>query len=464
MTASDPNVLLVDDEPQLLRSTSLALRTSGIANVQTFSDSREVERFLSSKPVAVALIDLNMPHIGGEALLQLIKQKHPEIAVIILTAANEVDTAVDCMKNGAFDYMVKPVEKTRLVSSVNRALEAASLRSEVSSLRQNLLTRQLAKPEAFEHIITENDNMRDLCCYIDAIARSAQPVLITGETGTGKELFARAVHNASGRNGQFVAVTVSGLDDSTFSDTLFGHKKGAFTGADAKRDGLIASAEHGTLFLDEIGDLSIASQVKLLRLVQEREYYPLGEDLPRLSTARIVVATNVDLNAAIKRGDFRQDLYYRLKPHHVWIAPLRERMDDLPLLIEHFIERAARELDCPLPSVPTALYQLLNTYDFPGNVRELETVIAHAVIMAEGPMIVASDLPEQVQFGAQPRLRLSHDAANSVLSLAELEANHIQNTLTTLDGNQTQAAKLLGISRSTLWRKMKEYEIPAQNT
>lgn len=452
-------VLLVDDESQILRSTALALRTSGIANVVTLNDSREVLPYLAEHPVAVALLDLNMPHIGGETLLQQIAERHPEIPVIIMTAANEIELAVRCMRTGAVDYLVKPVEKTRLVSAVNHAMETRSLRDEIDHLRHGMLSRDLQKPDAFRHIISDNEAMQDLFRYIEAISRTSQPALITGETGTGKELFARAVHLASGRSGEFIAVTVSGLDDTTFSDTLFGHKKGAFTGAEQKREGLIASAQNGTLFLDEIGDLSIPSQVKLLRLLQEREYYPLGEDQPRISNARVVVATNVDLKKAIEKGEFRQDLYFRLKPHHIHVPPLRERIDDIPALVECFCERAAAEIGITPPNIPVALYQLLNTYTFPGNVRELEGMVFDAVARQKGATLslqsfrTAMGLENVSDTASAPK---PEDLFNNerLPTLKEAEDALVQAALKKADGNQGVAASLLGITRQALNKRL----------
>ncbi len=456
---TSPAVLLVDDEPKILRSTALTLRTSGVENVHSINDSREVMAYLESNTVAVALVDLNMPHVNGVELLSLINKNSPQVNVIILTAANEVDTAVTCMKGGAFDYLVKPVEKTRLISSVNRAIEQHSLCSELSTLRNSLLTRTVTHTEAFDHIVTENEAMHDLCCYVDAVSQSSQPVLITGETGTGKELFARAVHNASGRNGQFVAITVSGLDDNNFSDTLFGHKKGAFTGADAKRDGLIASAQNGTLFLDEIGDLSITSQVKLLRLLQEREYYPLGEDTPKISNARVVVATNVELTQAIEKGQFRQDLYFRLKPHQVHVPALRNRLDDLPLLTDHFIQHAASDLGKAVPTAPIALYQLLNTYRFPGNVRELEGMIFDAVARQKGSTLSLQAFKKAVGFAERSpspsdACEPSFSFPDTLPTLKTIEDALICEAITRADGNQGVAAGLLGITRQALNKRL----------
>lgn len=454
-----PAVLMVDDEPQLLRSTSLTLRTAGITHTHCINDSRQVGELLSQHSVGVALLDLNMPHLNGIELLAYVSENHPDISVIILTAANEVETAVQCMRNGAFDYLVKPVEKNRLLTAVNKALDAHNLKCEVTHLRQSLLTRKVSRPEAFAHIVTEHDAIRDLCCYIDAISQSPQPVLVTGETGTGKELFAQAVHKASMRDGQFVAITVSGLDDTNFSDTLFGHKKGAFTGAEKKRAGLIASAQNGTLFLDEIGDLSTTSQVKLLRLLQEREYYPLGEDTPSRSNARIVVATNVDLADAVEKGKFRQDLYFRLKPHQVRIPPLRERLEDIPKLVQHFVNNAARDLNRSPPTIPPALYQLLNTFNFPGNVRELEGMIFDAVARHTGAALGLKTFREAM--GLTEGSNVVEEAPSSPLSfpsklptIKELEHALIREALVRASSNQGVAANLLGITRQALNKRL----------
>lgn len=453
-------VLLVDDESQILRSTSLTLRTAGVANVVTFNDSREVLEFIQRTPIAAALLDLNMPHISGEEILVYIKERNPEVPVIILTAANEIDLAVRCMRAGADDYLVKPVEKTRLISAVNRAIDTRGLQDEIDNLRAGLLSRELKNPSAFSHIVTASDTMRDLFCYIEAISRTNQPVLITGETGTGKELFAKAIHLASQRRGELIAVTVSGLDDTTFSDTLFGHKKGAFTGAEQKREGLIASAQDGTLFLDEIGDLSIPSQVKLLRLLQEREYYPLGEDQPRRSNARIVVATNVNLKVALEEGQFRQDLYYRLRPHHVQIPPLRERIDDIPALVELFVDKAAAELHDAPPTIPGSLYQLLKTYNFPGNVRELEGMVFDAVARQKGSVlalhsfrqVMGQDIPSSVT--TTEATHHGFEELDQLPTLKEAEDALIREALQRAEDNQGVAANLLGITRQALNKRL----------
>jgi DNA-binding NtrC family response regulator len=250
------------------------------------------------------LLDLSMPHISGGELLSLVNKDFPEVPIIIITGSNDVETAVACMKSGAFDYMVKPVEKSRLISGVKRAIEIRELQRENRLLRARVLLGEMEHPEAFSEIITDSEAMRSIFQYIEAISNTSQPVLITGETGVGKELVARAIHRLSNRKGDFVPVNVAGLDDNIFADTLFGHKKGAFTGADQPRSGMIEQASGGTLFLDEIGDLSPASQVKLLRLLQDGEFFPLGSDIVKHSDARVVVATNQNLQAFRNQGGF----------------------------------------------------------------------------------------------------------------------------------------------------------------
>jgi two-component system, NtrC family, nitrogen regulation response regulator GlnG len=310
-------VLLVDDEPQLLRAASLALRSGGITHVLERSDSRMVLPLLAEQSVGAVVVDLSMPHLSGQALLAAISADYPEIPVIVMTGSTGLDTAIDCMKCGAVDYLVKPTEAHRLCTAVRKALETRALRTELLSLKDTLLTARAARHPAFAEFATQSRRMLSIFRYLEAVAPSPQPVLITGETGTGKELIARAIHAMSGRRDALVAVNVAGLDDGLFSDTLFGHTRGAFTSAEHGRDGMVHSAREGTLFLDEIGDLAPASQVRMLRLLQDGTYYPVGSDQLRRSRARIVVATNRDVLRDVAAGRFRRDLYDRLHTHHV---------------------------------------------------------------------------------------------------------------------------------------------------
>ncbi|MGQ9663676.1 MAG: sigma-54-dependent transcriptional regulator [Kiritimatiellia bacterium] len=372
-------ILVIDDDTDLQRSFLHVLRNAGLTNVAQCTDGRQVASLLDNGEFEIILLDLNMPHVSGHELLPMIVQKHPEVPVIIVTGNDEIKTAVKCMRAGAFDYLVKPVSEEELVAVVKRAIEVHEMRRENRLLKEHMLAGELNHPEAFAEIVTGNKTMYALFRYIEAVAVTPQPILITGETGVGKELIARAIHRLSQRKGEFLPVNISGLDDNMFSDTLFGHVRGAFTGAVEARKGLIEKTAGGTLFLDEIGDLSLVSQVKLLRLVQEREYFPLGSDSPKHTDTRIVVATNRDLAALLQQGKFREDLYFRLRSHHVHVPPLRERLDDLPLLVEHLLGKAAAVLGVRKPTPPPALYTLLSSYPFPGNVRELEAMCFNAV-------------------------------------------------------------------------------------
>jgi len=355
-------VLLIDDEPNILFSSRTILRSAGIRSVETLDDSRRVMPLLNERGFGVIVLDLFMPHLSGQELLTRISRKYPHIPVLIMTAADELDRAVDCMKKGAHDYLVKPVDKARFITSVQRAMELRHLRDEVHLLKEQLLSDDREQPEAFAPITTCSKKMLALFRYMEVIACSRQPILFTGETGTGKELFARTIHALSGLSGNLTCVNVAGLDDNLFSDALFGHERGAFTGADRPRAGLIANAAGGTLFLDEFGDLGEASQVKLLRLLQEQEYYPIGSDVPRKSDARVVVATNRNLQQRMAEDRFRSDLYYRLCAHHVHIPPLRERPEDIPLLLNHFLDEAAQEFRKKKPASNPELPRLLGTY------------------------------------------------------------------------------------------------------
>ncbi|MCI0480399.1 MAG: sigma 54-interacting transcriptional regulator, partial [Candidatus Dadabacteria bacterium] len=308
-------VFLIDDEETILSSTARVLRAAGIDNIVTCQDPRKAISMIEEHGALVVLLDLAMPHVTGEELLGLLQEQHPEIPVIIVTASGELETAVRCMQKGAFDYMIKAVEPARLMSGVERAIELRTLSRRYSTLKKNILDDEIANPDFFTSILTVNHRMRAVFRFVEAIAPSDETILVTGETGTGKELLAESIHQASRRKGNLIKVNTAGLDDAMFADTLFGHAKGAYTGADSERKGLVNQADEGTLFLDEIGDLTGANQIKLLRLLESREYYALGSDLVRVTSARFVVATNRELPVLIAHDCFRRDLYYRLQTH-----------------------------------------------------------------------------------------------------------------------------------------------------
>jgi two-component system, NtrC family, nitrogen regulation response regulator GlnG len=453
-------ILLVDDEPQLLEALSVALRGAGFRQVITADDGRAVLPLLETNAVGAIVLDLAMPHVPGRDLLDDIGAHYPDVPVVVLTATHDLETAVECMRAGASDYLVKPVDQARLTSSLRRALELRALHADVESLKARVLGDRPHERSAFADIVTQDRAMFAIFRYLEAIAPSPLPVLITGETGTGKELVARALHRLSGRPGELVMVNAAGLDDTLFSDTLFGHARGAFTGAERARDGLISVAGEGTLLLDEIGDLSVTSQVKLLRLLQDGSYYPLGSDRPRQSRARIIVATNRNLSRAVAAGTFRNDLYYRLRTHQFELPPLRERQGDLVLLVDHFLQRAAATLTRARPAVPPALFTLLKAHPFPGNIRELEGMIFDAVARMHGSALPLQSFkdaigPDSSSCGSDAAgTTLADRFRNRLPTLHEAQEALIAEALRRAGGNQGIAARLLGMSRQALNKRL----------
>ncbi len=455
-------LLLVDDEAQALESVAVALEFMGINNVITCQDERKVMDILAGQDIEAVMLDMVMPHRSGEELLGEIILRHPDIPVILATGIGDIPTAIRCIRTGAFDYLTKPLENDQLASVIRRAVDHRELKRQNDLLMHHVLTGSLKRPEAFAAIISRDSKMQTLFKYCEAIAGGNEPVLITGETGVGKELFARAVHASGRRTGEFVGVNVAGLDDHMFSDTLFGHRKGAFTGANEARRGFLEKAAGGTIFLDEIGDLGESLQVKLLRVLQDREFFPLGADQPKPVEARFVVATNKSIETLAGKSGFRQDLYYRLRTHHIHIPPLRERLEDIPLLLEHFLEEASAQFDKPKPAYPPELHQLLKIHSYPGNIRELRSIVLDAVgrhgsrtmsmdafrehIQGPAPDAAGSSPEEDgrifAQFASLPTLR---EAADSLVGEAMLRAGN----------NQRLAATMLGISAPALNKRLK---------
>ncbi len=458
-------ILLVDDEPMLLKASQLLLASRGFPTVVTISDSSEVMAYLAGHKASVVVLDLFMPKLSGMDLLPQLVSEYPEMPVIVMTASDETDTAVECMKKGAFYFLVKPVVPERFVATIRRALEQRMMTVELSNLRDQFFADKIMNPEAFTSIVTVSTKMHTLFKYMGVVAPSRQPVLICGETGVGKELFAKALHTLSGSKGNFVAVNVAGLDDTVFADTLFGHRKGAFTGADLAREGLIVRAASGTLFLDEIGDLNDQSQIKLLRLLQEREFYAVGSDNPTSTNARVLLATNHDLQKLVAEGRFRKDLYFRLYAHRLLIPPLRERTEDLPLLLDHFLADAADEFGKKKPTPPPELVTLLENYSFPGNVRELEALVYDAVARHDAGILSMESFSSAIGASRTPHFRHSEQSQAGTNrmetifghfpTIAEVEEYMISEALQQAKGNQGIAANLLGISRQTLNKRLR---------
>ncbi|WP_029457222.1 sigma-54-dependent transcriptional regulator [Solidesulfovibrio alcoholivorans] len=454
-------ILIVDDEPAWLRSLSLTLESSaGITNTFLCQDSREVLPLLDKGGIGLVLLDLTMPGLSGEELLAAIAERHPDVTCIIISGVSQLDTAVRCMRLGAFDYYVKTDEEDRIVGGVLRAIRMQELRDENLAVKNRLVAGGPAHPEAFAGIVTRSRAMHAVFAYIEAVAASPQPLLVTGESGVGKENLVCAAHAVSGRDGPLVAVNVAGLDDAVFADTLFGHVRGAYTGAEAARRGMVEEAAGGTLFLDEIGDLSVASQVKLLRLLQEGEYFALGSDLPKRLRARVIVATHRDLAAHEAEGRFRRDLYFRLRTHHVHIPPLRERKEDIEPLLRHFLAEAAAAMRKAVPTFPPELTACLAAYHFPGNIRELRAMVFDAVSLHTGRMLSMKSFLAamgRTQQACQPAAPPLNPFAPFEQLPTFAEAAHflVEEALSRSGGNQTLAARLLGISQPALSKRLK---------
>jgi DNA-binding NtrC family response regulator len=459
---SESPVLLVADEPQLCDTANTALCTAGFPHVLTVKDGRDIPRLLTLREVSVIVLDLPMTGVPGRVILDQVAADYPDIPIVVITAITDLDVAMECMRAGAIGYLIKPVEQGRLASAVRNAFENRPLCPELLELKKRFHKGESRQSDALAEIVTQDRAMYAIFSYLEAIARSPLPVLIAGETGTGKELVASKLHRLSERPGEFVAVNVAGLDDALFSDTLFGHERGAYTGADRQREGLITAAADGTLFLDEVGDLPGPAQVKLLRLLQEGTYYALGADRPRKSRARVVVATNRDLDQCVAAGTFRKDLYFRLVTHQLRLPPLRERRDDLPLVLQHFIDDAARVLEKPAPKIPYSLLALLQTYDFPGNLRELQAMVFDAVARHKIGRLSLQSFKNWIDARTSRPIdtRPSSDPGLATLfpdrlpTLREVEDSLTNEAMARANNNQGVAAGILGISRQALNKRL----------
>jgi DNA-binding NtrC family response regulator len=449
-------VIIVEDEVEVSETEALALEMAGITNVIICNSAKQALEEFAKNPRGLALLDINMPFVSGLDLLELHRDQFPGIKAIMLTGLNDVQTAVRCLHNGALDYIVKPIDSTRLEASVRNALSFMEKENEALLLGNAVISGELRNPHAFAAMITADPHMYSIFQYLDALASTDLPILVTGETGTGKELVAAAVHTASRRTGSFVRVNTAGIDDTLFSDTLFGHLKGAFTSADKQRIGLVEQARGGTLFLDEIGDLRPESQIKLLRLLQEGTYYPLGCEIEQRSTARIVAATNLSISALQSSSSFRKDLFYRLKSHHVNLPPLRKRKADLPMLTKYFLEQAANEQGKRCPTVPQEFFTLLSTYSFPGNIRELRGIVYDAVSCHHGGILSCEAVRKAVGLDEHcyhQELASSPAEINFPEQLPTMEQTEvalIHEALHRAGGNKSIAATMIGVSRQTL--------------
>ena len=444
-------LLLVDDERIALRNLEHVLSKEGYRITATQSGSHALE-LLDAQPFDLMLTDLKMDKVDGMTLLRRCKAQHPDTEVIMITGYATLESAVEAMKHGAYYYIAKPYRLDEVRKVVAEALAKVRLRRENQALRE-----QVESYQGKVRIITQNADMQRLLDMARQIAPTDCNVLVTGESGTGKELFARYLHHHSRRaEGPFVAVNCGAFNEDLLANELFGHVKGAFTGAAGDTKGLIAAAAGGTLFLDEITAMSPAMQVKLLRVIQEREVLPLGATTPQKVDLRFVAATNRNILEMAKGGDFRQDLFFRLNVVNLLIPPLSRRREDVPLLAYHFLKKCAARMGREVSEISAEAMDLLKAYDFPGNVRELENIVERGVAIAGGDTIEVASLPDDLRDLA---IRTFRKKEGRLPSLEEQERDYIRWVLQEAGGNQTLAAQILGIDRVSLWRKLKRYQL-----
>jgi DNA-binding NtrC family response regulator len=441
-------LLVADDEKNIREGLAAALEMDG-HEVVTAADGSEGWKRFQKGDIDLVITDLRMPGLSGEELLKRIGAETPGIPVIVLTGHGTVETAVAAMRNGAYDFLTKPVNLDRLSLLVKRALQSREL-----ELRHRRLEEELEHQKQFETIIGTSVPMRRVFDTISRVAPTKASILITGESGVGKELVADAIHELSPRKGKpLIKVHCAALAASLLESELFGHEKGAFTGALARKRGRFELAHEGTLFLDEIGEIDQNIQIKLLRVLQEKKFERVGGEETIESDVRIVAATNKDLKAEIEKGNFREDLYFRLNVVNILVPPLRERKDDLPLLITAFLKEFAAENGKNVDGIDEKARAAIYAYDWPGNVRELRNCMESAVVMAKGPVITEADLP--------PTLRTQNDSRWIRIplgtSLEESEKIIIRDTLSSLRGNKSKTAEVLAIGRKTLHRKLAEW-------
>ncbi len=421
-------------------------------NALAVSTTEAALEILDEEPVDIVLTDLRVPQLGGIELLKRIREHYAETAVIVLTQYGTIDTAVEATRLGAVDYVTKPFRIDDLRSKLKRVAHSLEIDNENRVLREQLRTRQ-----DFGGLIGFSQKMQRVYKLIEKVSKHNYPVLVLGESGTGKELVARSIHYLGARQHKpFVPVDCSALTPTLIESELFGYVKGAFTGAVQNKQGLLEAADSGSLFLDEIGDLPVDLQAKLLRALQEREIKPVGSTERVTISARVIAATNRDLEGAVRNGSFRQDLYFRLNVVQIKLPPLRERKTDIPLLVNAFLEKFSQAGARAHTIAADAMARLI-AYDWPGNVRELENAIERAVALSSGPFLQVADLPSNLQFGSSDRF----PEKDEVLPLDELERRAILRALRESGGDKLAAARLLGIGKTTLYRKLKQYEAQA---
>jgi DNA-binding NtrC family response regulator len=449
-------ILICDDEKNIQSGLAMAMELEGYAT-QVASNGLEAWNLINKESIDLVITDLRMPKMGGNELLRRIVGAYPRMPVIILTGHGSIESAVDAMRGGAIDFFTKPVDLDRLSLVVKKALSSVDLYAEHERLKEEVA--QLKARNRYDRIVGKSQKMVSLMDTVAQVAPTKASVLITGESGVGKELVADALHELSGRaKGPLVKVHCAALTASLLESELFGHEKGSFTGAVGQKRGRFELADGGTIFLDEIGEIDLQTQVKLLRVLQERQFERVGGEESISVDVRVVCATHKDLLKEIEKGNFREDLYYRLNVVHLVVPPLRERREDIPLLLTTFLTQFNEENGRSIEGFSTQAKRALLAYDWPGNIRELRNGIESAVVLARSSVIEVEDLPQQIA-QAQGAGSVSLDVG---ITLAEAEQRLIISTLAQCGGNKTRAAEVLGIGRKTLHRKLQDYHIEQQ--
>jgi DNA-binding NtrC family response regulator len=452
--------LVVDDDEGLLLSIKATLVSSGLPEPALVSDSRRVMDLVHKYNFQLILLDLMMPQLTGMEVLQTIKAESPDVDCVIVSAIDDVASAVQAMSLGASDYLVKPLNSDKLIALVNRTLEKVNVQHELAQFGSKKVFSNLKNPEAFKDMVAEDEAMALVFHQVEAVAGTDYSVVINGESGTGKEMLARVIHNLSHRSdAPFYAVNMASFSKTIFEDEFFGHTKGAYTDAGNDKIGFFEAADGGTLFLDEITELDPSLQGKLLRVIEERELYRLGSTEIRNVDVRIIAATNKDINEEILKGVFRADLYYRINMYNIKVPPLRERKKDILPIVLHFLKIHAQANNKDIRSLSPELEQRLMQYSFPGNVRELENIIAAAVLLEKSnTLTLAATLNLLPYEGPERRKNVE------LLTLEELEKRHIEKVLSITGGNRPKAAKILGVNVSTVYRKIEKYNLERRGT
>ncbi|MBN2533728.1 MAG: sigma-54-dependent Fis family transcriptional regulator [Spirochaetales bacterium] len=456
-------ILVIDDEQAILNYLKIFLLQSGKFDIHLLKDSTKAYKLLKNENFDILLLDMDMPKVTGLDILSFINENSINIITIVLTGVEDIDLAIKAMKLKTFDYLLKPVQEEKFTDILDMAIDKAEFKKMKDVSNTSLSMESLIHKHAFSNIITCNEEMLKIFHFVEKFALTDNSILIWGESGTGKELIARAIHEISRRKtNKFIAVNAGSFANELFLSEFFGHEKGAFTGAIKDKRGFIEEAAGGTLFLDEIGELSLPIQVKLLRVLQEEEFYRLGSTENRKANVRIIAATNKNLFEEINNGNFRKDLFFRLNINSIYLPPLRERKEDITLLAYYFLEKFNKKYDKTITTISSDVLDLLKTYAYPGNTRELMNIINSAIIIETGEVLEKKSLPHYFLENTYPADVYPADKNNrnnSLKTLEEVEKEYIKKVLIKTDMNKTKAAKILGISRVSLISRIKKYEL-----